>query len=795
LNDTEDGLFISSKNNQILGQLKNQSFEFSGQLEYSNKQLQADQLMLNLGENTLQVNGIISAEQVDMSVSLDWSDLTLLDADLNGQLAGSLTIAGSHKKPEFQAKMQAQNLKFHDIQVKQLALNSQGVWQQDIQTSIKINDLALKDRLVDQLTIKQQGWLKEHQIDIDAEHDGLHQQANLTGAYNLTSHDWQGVLQQHQLSVPSGENIRLIKPVSVQWANNSINIDLACWVGQAEGTLCLNLKQTSQQMTADLTVDALSLVPFQMFLPSTLEVTGLANGSAKLALINNVLRMESNLEINDGVVKIWQSDTQKNEVIISKLLLAASSNQDGSTMLLDFATSDNDTLTGKVHITYGAQRQWLIDGTINGTIINTAAIKTLTSEISELEGRILLEAKIKGQLKQPEIQLNFSQPNGYMSLSRMGTVIEQLNLQVNTSTSKNPNYHIKIIGQNLANINQGQFTSEGVLTITPEKNNKNQWNYKGLLSGKNFMIFNTPELKLHVSPQLNILANQQTMSIQGDLIFDQGRVVVEQLPPESVANSNDLVIIRNENTGETTAYPITFDINTIIANKLELDVIGLQALLSGSMHLKQLKDQPIVAKGTLNLEEGKYEVYGQKLDINTGEMIFNGSVDNPQLNVKASRKSLDGNVIAGVQLGGTVNNLQSKLFSEPTLSDIEILSYIMTGNGINQAGSINGEQLKQTAILLGLNQGAPVFRQIQNTFGIDVLTVKEAAKAEDTVIEAGKKVNDKLYIAYNHGIFNRLGFWVLKYKLNEFLNLQTTQGEDQSIELVYTRKAKTKKRN
>ena len=114
----------------------------------------------------------------------------------------------------------------------------------------------------------------------------------------------------------------------------------------------------------------------------------------------------------------------------------------------------------------------------------------------------------------------------------------------------------------------------------------------------------------------------------------------------------------------------------------------------------------------------------------------------------------------------------------------------MSGRGIDNSGTLDGESLKQAAIVMGLNQSSPIFNQIQSQFGIDVLTLRESAVAADTVVEAGKKINDKLYVSYNQGLFNRLGFWMLKYRINEFLNLQTTQGEDQSIEIVYTRKAK-----
>ena len=334
-------------------------------------------------------------------------------------------------------------------------------------------------------------------------------------------------------------------------------------------------------------------------------------------------------------------------------------------------------------------------------------------------------------------------------------------------------------------INQGQIESTGELSFPAV----DQWQYLGQINGDNFMVLNLPEAKFNITPALTIKADQQGTDIKGNLSIDSGHVIVKQLPPSSVSNSDDLEIHTTESV-DSAVYPFTMNVKASIKDPIKLDVIGLQAGLIGSLQLVKAQGKTLEGNGLLNLTDGSYEIYGQKLDINQGELTFTGPLDNPRLNVKASRTSVSGDVVAGVQLGGTVNNLQSNLYSEPNLSDIEKLSYIMSGRGIDNSGTLDGESLKQAAIVMGLNQSSPIFNQIQSQFGIDVLTLRESAVAADTVVEAGKKINDKLYVSYNQGLFNRLGFWMLKYRINEFLNLQTTQGEDQSIEIVYTRKAK-----
>ena len=71
-----------------------------------------------------------------------------------------------------------------------------------------------------------------------------------------------------------------------------------------------------------------------------------------------------------------------------------------------------------------------------------------------------------------------------------------------------------------------------------------------------------------------------------------------------------------------------------------------------------------------------------------------------------------------------------------------------------------------------------------------MLTIKEGATTKDSQVEAGKQLNEKLYVGYNQGLFNRVGFLVLRYRINKALRLETTQGDSQSVDLIYVKKKK-----
>ena len=88
---------------------------------------------------------------------------------------------------------------------------------------------------------------------------------------------------------------------------------------------------------------------------------------------------------------------------------------------------------------------------------------------------------------------------------------------------------------------------------------------------------------------------------------------------------------------------------------------GLQTGVSGQLRLEGGSLKPYTGHGRVSLHDGRYTAYGQKLEIERGELAFNGPLDAPNLDVRAVRKMPD--VTAGVQLTGQPYRLKSTVFS------------------------------------------------------------------------------------------------------------------------------------
>jgi translocation and assembly module TamB len=231
-------------------------------------------------------------------------------------------------------------------------------------------------------------------------------------------------------------------------------------------------------------------------------------------------------------------------------------------------------------------------------------------------------------------------------------------------------------------------------------------------------------------------------------------------------------------------------VNTSVELRLGDDVrysgLNLDTTVAGGLRLATEPNRSAVATGTLRLA-GTYDAYGQKLALERGELLFNGPLDNPGLDVSAVR-TID-TVRAGVELSGTLREPTTRVFSEPPMSEADALSYLLFGRpATSAADGFESEQastLQAAALSLGLQQALPVVQRIGSTLGLDELSVQSTA-TDAGALMAGKYLSPRLYVRYSYGLFNRIGGLLLRFKVNERLSLETRSGDQQSMDLLYT---------
>jgi translocation and assembly module TamB len=226
------------------------------------------------------------------------------------------------------------------------------------------------------------------------------------------------------------------------------------------------------------------------------------------------------------------------------------------------------------------------------------------------------------------------------------------------------------------------------------------------------------------------------------------------------------------------------NVTVTVGNKVKFSGFGVDAKLNGRLQVLNTR-QDVVAQGVLNIVDGVYKAYGQNLTIERGRLLFNGPMDNPGLDIRAVRE-VEEEASVGIELSGTLQKPESTLFSNPTMSQTDILSYLLTGRPLSALTGGESNLVLQAVTGLGVLGGDSLAQQIGNKLGLDSVGLNaKNGDYQQSELALGKRLGPKLYVKYIVGLFDSMQRLVLTYQINRHLKLEAQTGLYQSIDLIY----------
>ncbi|HLT63378.1 MAG TPA: translocation/assembly module TamB domain-containing protein, partial [Pseudohongiella sp.] len=227
------------------------------------------------------------------------------------------------------------------------------------------------------------------------------------------------------------------------------------------------------------------------------------------------------------------------------------------------------------------------------------------------------------------------------------------------------------------------------------------------------------------------------------------------------------------------------DLRVELGDDVRMSGFGLNVQVRGQLDINQRPDSTPLTYGELEVVNGSFATYGRVLDIEQGRIMFMGSYDNPAIDIRAVRTVE--NMRVGVQMNGTVRNINSSLFSTPTMSDGDILSVMITGRPIAEIGTQqDGNALIGAITTLGINQSQGITNQIQNQLGLDTFTINSTGDVNDSSLMLGKYITPRIFVRYAVGLFETENSLAIDYTMTDRIKLQATSGSTQAIDVTYT---------
>jgi translocation and assembly module TamB len=211
--------------------------------------------------------------------------------------------------------------------------------------------------------------------------------------------------------------------------------------------------------------------------------------------------------------------------------------------------------------------------------------------------------------------------------------------------------------------------------------------------------------------------------------------------------------------------------------------MGIDTRLTGSLTVsgETLASPRLV--GTILTRGGEYKAYGQRLEIERGQIRFTGPIDNPVLDILAVRPNLPQQKV-GVRVSGTVLAPRVQLYSDPDLPDAEKLAWLVTGRPSPEGGAESALLQEAALALLSKRSGASQ-TGIAGTFGLDELSVRREG-TEGAAVTVGKRFGRNLYAAYERSLAGAVGTLSLFYDVTRRLTVRAQTGERTALDLIYT---------
>jgi translocation and assembly module TamB len=315
------------------------------------------------------------------------------------------------------------------------------------------------------------------------------------------------------------------------------------------------------------------------------------------------------------------------------------------------------------------------------------------------------------------------------------------------------------------------------------------------VSAEHFQLLGRVDRRIVTSGQGTLQLDARSLAFDGRFGIDEGLIDFSRSDAPSL--SDDVEVVRAKGaaapnaasapapTAAVTAREVVLDLRVALGDKLRLRGRGLDTGLSGDLRITSPGGR-LAVNGSVRATDGTYAAYGQKLSIDKGLITFNGPIDNPRLDIEATRPNID--VRVGVAVTGNATNPRVRLFSEPELSEIDKLSWLVMGRASDGLGRTDTALLQRAALALLAGEGDSPTDQFTKALGLDDIGVRQQTDGEvrETVISLGKQLSRRWYVGYERGLNATTGNFQLIYRIAQRFTLRAQSGEDSSLDLIWT---------
>lgn len=779
LDNSADGIKAQANDIAISGELRQRPVKLSGDVSYSAKLIDVSALKLVSGKSTLTASGQLLEDTADFNWAIQSPDLQDFYPKLGGELKASGDIKGSLKAPAINADLQAANLQFEAIKAGKIDGKAKIVLSDnaDLNADIAISDLSVPELEAQTLQLSIKGQRNHHQIDLALASKALSVEMQAEGGLDAKQ-QWQGQFNTFSFSNDKAWQWQLSEKGELTLAASQQNIPQHCW-SSSNGAFCLQANHDGKTWQTAGHFKQLPLSLFEGFVVQLEQMQGTLRGDFELAADkSSVITGAGEVFLDDAKLQLNQTAlNQQKPLALNNVALKYQLDTDKTTASfhlepqLDGVSAVNAELeTAGLKTLTSQPEQAALRGSVTTAVKDLAALELAHPAFTDLQGQLDIDLSLAGTVAQPEIDGTASLKQGQVAIVDAGIVLKQIEANVKGDLEQ-VDFDLQ------AKSGKGTLNGNGQFKLTDKS-----WQLTTALEGEQLEMMNTPEALVIAEPDLTITVTPEKTLVKGKVDIPKAEIEPREFN-STVSPSKDVVVVSDEQQ-DASAGPVTeLDVTVSLGDKVKLKAMGFQGRLTGGLRVTGKTSDVLLGNGEIKIKDGSYIAYGQLLHVDDGSIRFAGPVDNPELDLKAVRKGKD--YKAGLHIEGYASSPQATLFSDPDMTQDNILSYILLGKPVDQASATDAALLASAATGMGLQNGAMIGDQIASTFGLDEFSV-QGDSAENAALQVGKYLSPKLYLSYGIGVFDSVSTVELRYQLSKIWALKAESGTESGVDLLYT---------
>ncbi len=776
----------------LTGTLRNQVVKAAGRLQHDGDRWLADGIDAQWGRARLDAQGVLGPQN-HLSFTLVAPQLQQLHPDVTGDVNLTGQFSGPAHTPLLTMRGKSAQLSYAGWQAQTVNLDTRIDVTDGSDSHLELDAASLMGGAsgMKDVLVKGDGRMTGHELSLEGLlvntwlPEDLRLRIHTGAAYNADV--WHGVLDTLQV-IDGRQNQRVALQENVPWRVSAALMQLQ--------SLCVNVDGGHACGHMDWQRGEGNLATWNAHadlqgLPLVVSNAALAAGTRLQTRVNGRFDFSASpatpwqgsaeLQLADASIR-YQSITNREVVLpitLGELHLDANPAAVLTTADLRLSEQTVVSLTANLDRSLGqGLDSWPLSGVLSLSSSDAKLIPVFVNEVDRAEGTLATALQLSGTALAPRFAGTIRLLDGELDFYRLNLALRSLQFDAQVDTDQ-----VQFTAQ--ANAGEGMLNAGGKLNWRDAKL------FGSLqIKGERLLVADLPEYRVLASPDLRFDINDRNIAVKGEVVIPEARLQPKEVVG-AVQTSADARFKSDEVfDGKRSNWVIDSDVTVRLGDKVNFDGLGLQGQLGGVVNTRLRTGDPAVGNGELSVNSGSYSIYIQKiniqkLDIKRGRLIYDSTpLGDPGLDIQAERRIEIDNITVGVNVRGVLSAPRLQFYSDPSMSQTQIVSYLLLGKPLDDLQSGEATTVRSASNTLALQGGSFIAGQLGRRIGLEQVGVETDAKNQSSLV-LGKFLSPRLFVSYGISLTEAFNTVKLRYALSDHWTIKTEAGEAQSADVEF----------